>query len=289
MEHVALALAGLFLTCPVAIGEVKVTLTQRHGRTRGPAVLMHNGAMSYDVSLVETTRRNLDPKNMTLSGLGLFPSKRGWSGIGNLLVIKLDDEPLMPCPFKIAEMSSGDEGVVVLHGTGVKADTRIIFRTRQQADNIFMSLHLTLKTKVTKVTLDMYAYPGEFSKTAAQKKLPLGKLTTVVLTAKGLRPDRKAGVLDLLTEPWVYLYDTNYDPAKNRQVGGEMCACGILYNPMDMQLASFRKSPGAALLHFELAGGDEGNQLSTDFVLWEFMTSNEIGMETMQSIVLRRE
>lgn len=289
MKLLTLALAGPLLTCTGAIGEVKVTLTQRHGRTRGPAVLMSNGAMSYDVALVETKRRNLDPENMTLNGLGLFPSKRGWSGIGNLLVIKLDDEPLMPCPFKIGEMSSGDEGVLVLQGTGVKADARITFRTREQADNIFMSLHLMLKKRVTKVTLDMCAYPGEFSKTAVQKKLPLGKVNTVVLTAKGLRPERRAGTLDLVKEPWVYLYDTNYDPAKNRQVGGEMCACGILYNPMDMEAASFQKSPGAARLHFELAGGDEGAQVSTDFVLWEFMNSNEIGLKTMQSIVLRRE
>ncbi|HRU06188.1 MAG TPA: hypothetical protein P5137_10510 [Candidatus Brocadiia bacterium] len=288
MRPTPLLLACALLLAAQAHSDVQVSLVQKHHRADVPAVLMNNGAMSYDLALFSKAKGALDPKGFHLEGVGLFPSKRGWSGIGGFLEIVLDGKPLLPCPFQIAEMASGPDGVAVLRGQTEAGPLTLTFRAQAMSDCLLLSVDLPLKKPAKTVEIKMTAYPGEFAKAAAQRKHPLGPMDTRVLTPLG-EETRREGPLDPNKQYWLFLYDANYDPAKNAVLGGEMCACGILYNPADAKAVSFEKRPGHVQVTFTLPGGPAGERVTADFALWEFTKSNEDGKRVMQSIVLHRD
>ena len=288
MRPTALAVACALLLATHAHSDVQVSLVQKHRRADSPAILMNNGAMSYDLALFGKARGALDPKGLQLDGVGLFPSKRGWSGIGGFLEIVVDGKPLLPSPFSIAEMTSGPEGAAVLRGDTEAGPLTLTFRSQAMGDCLLLSVDLPLKKPAKKVEIKMTAYPGEFAKAAAQRKHPLGPVETHVLTPLG-EETRREGPLATNKQYWLFFYDANYDPARNADAGGEFCACGVLYNPADVTAASFEKRPGYAQVTFSLPGGPAGKHITADFALWEFMKSNEDGKRVMQSLVLVRD
>jgi len=283
-----LALACGLLLAAHSRADVQVSLAQKHHRADSPAVLMNNGAMSYDLVLFTKAKGALDPKAFLLEGIGLFPSKRGWSGVGGFLEVLVDGKPLLPSPFSIAEMTSGPEGVAVLRGDTEAGPLTLTFRAQAMGDCLLLSADLPLMKPVKAVEIKMTAYPGEFSKSAAQRKNPLGPIDTRILTPLG-EETRNDGSLDPNTQYWLLFYDANYDPARNADAGGELCACGVLYNPASVAAASFQKRPGYAQVTFALEGGPAGKRIAADFALWEFMKSNEDGKRVMQSLALIRD
>ncbi len=266
--------------------DVKVKIIHNHKRTPGPVIVMHNGKMSYDIVLRMKGSGKFDSSSFTLTGMGLFPSKRGWSGLDDFMVITFDGENIFPSTFSVKQMTSGEEGSAVLFGKTEMADIQITFLTENKSDNLLINLAFTLKKKVKSINIRMQAFPGEFNKIALRKKLPLGPVETVVLTSQGESKERKR-LLDLQNEQWICMYDKNYDPVQNKKLGGsEMCACGILFNPADMKSVGYKRGPGNVLVSLTMPGGKPGKKISADLAVWEFINSNKIAVETMKALVV---
>lgn len=274
--------------------QVSVALAQSHQRSHTPSVRLNTGRMSYDLSLYrpEEAQGPLDPDAFVLRSIGLFPSKRGWAGAG-FLALEVGGKSVLPCPFKITAMKSGNTGEVVLRGESAAITVKLTFGAKAMGDVLLLSVETTLREPAETVDIVMSATPGEFSKVISSRGSPFGVADTRMLTpmreiGKEVK-NRETGLLNLDKENWLLLYDANYDPQKNRLFGGECCACGVLYNPADVTSVIFEKQPTAITLRFILPGGPTDTRSHADFALWEFENSNEAAKRVMQSLVTYAE
>jgi hypothetical protein len=267
-----------------AAAETKVSLTQTHKRVRRPAVMMNTGVVAYAVGLYEKEKRAADPEKLELIGIGLLPSKRGWSGIPGWINIEFDKQKLFPTKAKITKMESGETGIAVLELEHDKATVRMTFQAPENGDVMLVSQEIVLKKAVKLVTIRLNCYAGEFYKTAKGKGFPMGEMDTRVLTPVREIKDGRRFKIDKDKEPWLFLYDVNYDPIKAKAHGGEWTAAGLVYNPEQMKRVDILRSNGFVGVTCTLGGGEVGKTLKADFGMWKFTSSNEAGKKVMQSI-----
>ena len=281
-----LVAAAAVLVASVGHAEVAVSFVKTVPRTKSPGILFNNGALTYSVLLNAPGDKTADPESMKLAGIGLYPSKRGWSGIGNMLQVSMDGMALFPRTFKVRDISSCERGAATLETTTPKGVVKIIFATDTKADALYVSLRISTTASVRNVVVSLRAYPGEFQKSAARRKYELGPMEPRVLTATREMAGPGTFTLRSKAEPWMLLFDAAYDPAHNRTRQYDMCACGLLYNPKDVAAVKVQSSRGGALVELKLPGAKAGGEVATDFVLWQFNGSNAEGREAMKALVL---
>jgi len=84
MRGVIFILLPLFFSGQ-CLAEAKVVFVKNVTRTNSPGIEFDTGACRYTVILCASDKTTTNPEALELTGIGLFPSKRGWSGIGNWL------------------------------------------------------------------------------------------------------------------------------------------------------------------------------------------------------------
>ena len=269
-----------------AAGQVKVSLAENLPRAKSPGLILENGAVSYQVVFVPTDAPRTDANAFALKGFGLYPSKRGWSGIGDFLDLLLDGASVFPATFRVSALAPGTRGSATLEGESGKAKIQLVFSTDERGDCLFLQVRVTPLVEVKSVALRLSAHPGEFVKSAAANRYPLGEPDTHLLTALRDVNDAEKIALEPAREPWLFLYDGRYDPARNADLSAEMCACGLLYNPKGVRSVVATRVRGHVQVQIDLPVGRAGEAVTADLALWEFATSNEQGRRTMQSLVL---
>lgn len=284
MKYLAMMLVVLCLCASILHAEVKVLPTDKIFRRKGDGFRILTGKTNFGLGLLSDEGLPTAEKAVTIKALRLYPSKRGWEGVSSFLQVYLDEVKLLPGKFTMPEATGGKQGRIVLVSRTDKGKVTVTFTADDKSDHLDVSVTLEATEEVKQVKLFLRSTPGEYENWAKKRK-HCGEQKTMVLTPTRTITDYGKGIeIKPAEEPWLLLYDENYDPARNKDVKAENCAAGVRYDGKQVKSVSLHLGPGTGNLTLGFPGVAQGDTFSTSLTFWEFYKSNQQGIDRMKQL-----